>query len=55
MKTYLIFFGISSTILSCSQQKKDIKIKTKTFYPKEGITRISEIDIDSVLNGKTTW
>lgn len=55
MKTYLIIFGISCTILSCSQQRKDIKIKTKTFYSKEGITRISEIDIDSLLNGKTTW
>jgi len=55
MRTYLIFLGISFTILSCSQQKEDKKITTKTYYPEERVTRVSEIDKDSLLNGKTRW
>lgn len=55
MRTSLIFIGISFTILSCSQQKETEKIKTKTYYPEERVTRVSEIDNDSLLNGKTIW
>lgn len=55
MNTYLFFVGIIFTLLSCDQQVEERKMTTKIYYPKEGITQVSEIDKDSILNGKTLW
>jgi hypothetical protein len=55
MKTIILYLNISILIFSCSRHEEKNIILTKTYYPDEKVTRVSEIDIDSVLNGKTVW
>jgi antitoxin component YwqK of YwqJK toxin-antitoxin module len=55
MKTIILYLNISIIIFSCSRHEEKNIILTKTYYPVEKVTRVSEIDIDSVLNGKTVW
>lgn len=55
MKSSLLFIGLAFILFNCSQLKDDETIISKTYYPEEKVTCISEMNQDSILDGKTLW
>jgi hypothetical protein len=61
MKTLIILFIATLFFFSCGQtQTKNENavaktIKTKEYFPDDKATRVSEMTVDSVLNGLTVW
>ncbi len=55
MKSILQFIGFVFILSNCSQPKSDETLISKTYYPEEKVTCISEMTQDSVLHGKTSW